>query len=80
MKTTATWLKAVLLAGRLVLLTVVAIVLFGVSAMVSGMAKAPPPRGPAAAAEAAAPAPDAGAAVAPEPGAATEPVVPPAAR
>ena len=80
MKTTATWLKAVLLAGRLVLLTVVAIVLFGVSAIVSGMAKAPPPQGPAAAAEAAAPAPDAGAAVAPEPGAATEPVVPPAAR
>jgi hypothetical protein len=59
MTTPNPWLRAAKIAGGVAILTVVSVVLFSLSAVGSGLAKAPPPSRPTAAADVSAPPPDA---------------------
>jgi hypothetical protein len=74
------WLQAAKVVGGVAILTVVAVVLFSLSAVGSGLAKVPPPSRPTAAGDVPASPPDAGVSAAPAPEAgqgATQPQPPP---
>jgi hypothetical protein len=60
MATPSAWWRAAKIAGAVAILTVVAVVLFSLSAVGSGLARVPPPGGPRPATDVSGPPPDAG--------------------